>query len=136
MLPFIVLSRIFKLFCLKLFCLKLFFLLEELFFFFFLLARDYHLNLVQYFAVDVVGGLPAETEATEFLLTEHLLQEIYKTARGKSETLQFNRADILIILQNQWKLGQALESVLQTPQKDLAAQELLRQTLTLFCIKS
>lgn len=136
MLPFIVLSRIFKLFCLKLFCLKLFFLLEELFFFFFLLARDYHLNLVQYFAVDVVGGLPAETEATEFLLTEHLLQEIYKNARGKSETLQFNRADILIILQNQWKLGQALESVLQTPQKDLAAQELLRQTLTLFCIKS
>ena len=135
MLPFIVLSRIFKLFCLKLFCLKLFFLLEELFFFF-LLARDYHLNLVQYFAVDVVGGLPAETEATEFLLTEHLLQEIYKNARGKSETLQFNRADILIILQNQWKLGQALESVLQTPQKDLAAQELLRQTLTLFCIKS
>ena len=136
MLPFIVLSRIFKLFCLKLFCLKLFFLLEELFFFFFLLARDYHLNLVQYFAVDVVGGLPAETEATEFLLTEHLLQEIYKNARGKSETLQFNRADILIILQNQWKLGQALESVLQTPQKDLAVQELLRQTLTLFCIKS
>ena len=136
MLPFIVLSRIFKLFCLKLFCLKLFFLLEELFFFFFFLARDYHLNLVQYFAVDVVGGLPAETEATEFLLTEHLLQEIYKNARGKSETLQFNRADILIILQNQWKLGQALESVLQTPQKDLAAQELLRQTLTLFCIKS
>ena len=136
MLPFIVLSRIFKLFCLKLFCLKLFFLLEELFFFFFLLARDYHLNLVQYFAVDVVGGLPAETEATEFLLTEHLLQEIYKNARGKSETLQFNRADILIILQNQWKLGQALESVLQTPQKDLVAQELLRQTLTLFCIKS
>ena len=84
----------------------------------------------------MVGGLPAETEATEFLLTEHLLQEIYKNARGKSETLQFNRADILIILQNQWKLGQALESVLQTPQKDLAAQELLRQTLTLFCIKS
>ena len=84
----------------------------------------------------MVGGFPAETEATEFLLTEHLLQEIYKNARGKSETLQFNRADILIILQNQWKLDQALESVLQTPQKDLAAQELLRQTLTLFCIKS